>query len=180
MRGKGGETREKPSGDLRARTDCFNRRIWLDESASEVGRPQRIFAAPLRWLAGLRGGVGSEEKGRRCRKSALLAKAARGGVGCAQKKRKEKKSQRSRFGQAHNARSTPNASDMSGPKTGRAAVSSRLGGPCPSGLAGLASNPWCIAQSMPDRQPSQKWNRRDRRDPTRESGHYGCQLASVD
>ena len=62
----------------------------MDESASEVGLPAEDFAAPLRWLAGLRGGVRSEGKGgRRCRKSALLAKAARGGMRCAQKKKEK-------------------------------------------------------------------------------------------
>lgn len=49
VRGKGGETRDEPDDDLRVRADCFNRRIWLDESASEVGRPQRILQRLPRW-----------------------------------------------------------------------------------------------------------------------------------
>jgi len=45
------ERRGKVERDLRARTDCFNRQIWLDESASEWGRRSEDFAAP-KWLAG--------------------------------------------------------------------------------------------------------------------------------
>ena len=62
VRGKGGETRDEPDDDLRARADCFNRRIWLDESASEKWGARTGFCSGLprwleggRWLAGLRG-----------------------------------------------------------------------------------------------------------------------------
>lgn len=44
---------------MRARTDCFNRQIWLDESASEVGHRRGFLQLP-RWLAGSLMGRGGE------------------------------------------------------------------------------------------------------------------------
>lgn len=67
--------------DLRARTDFFNSRIWLDESASKVGRAREVEDFCRLPLCEVAGGVwqeGSssegkvEMRGRRCRESALL------------------------------------------------------------------------------------------------------------
>jgi len=52
----------RPNDDLRARPDCFNRQIWLDESASEWGHRKRILQLSKLQVAGgvdglMRGGV---------------------------------------------------------------------------------------------------------------------------
>jgi hypothetical protein len=64
VRGKGGETRDEPDDDLRVRADCFNRRIWLDESASEKWGTRTGFCSGFpRWqvAGGVERGARSEE-----------------------------------------------------------------------------------------------------------------------
>ena len=62
----------RPDDDLRARPDCFNRQIWLDESASEWGRRKRILQLSKLQVAGGvdegRGKGPTSFRGCRCRK----------------------------------------------------------------------------------------------------------------